>query len=251
MIYLNFTNAKKNILLPVSLALVSILSVTGPWSSYSVSKYSQNNRFEAILTSNGMLQDSSIVKKKTDISVKDKTEISQILSYFQKNHNLSDVRYLPEGFKIENMEEVFGFSYQADYYDNLIPKYFNFSSINWSVPIDISGYDYFIDNISLYSYPGPKINNMEFKYNTTDTRFQILSGNDVIYSKLLSDFVQQLYKTFGQDEKQINIEDMQFIEESENFKLKFVIINVFGEIDESEDNIMINSLDFYVLIKVK
>lgn len=254
MIYLNFTNGKKNILLPISLALVAILSVTGPWSSYSVSKYSQNNRFEAILLNNGMLQDSNIIKKKTDISDKDKTEISQILSYFHHNHDLSNVRYLPEGFRIENMEEVFGFSYQTDYYGNQVPKYFNYSTMNWSVPIDISGYDYLIDNRILYSDPSPKINNMEFKYNTTDTSFQILSENDVIYSKSLSDFAQQLYNKFGLTEKQqINIEDMQFIEESENLKLKFIIINIFGRKGESdlEDNVIINSVDFYVLVKVK
>ena len=133
-----------------------------------------------------MLQDSNIIKKKTDISDKDKTEISQILSYFHQNHDLSNVRYLPEGFRIENMEEVFGFSYQTDYYGNQVPKYFNYSTMNWSVPIDISGYDYLIDNRILYSDPSPKINNGP-KYNTTDTSFQILSENDVIYNKSLSD----------------------------------------------------------------
>ena len=46
---------QKEYYLPV-LALVAVLSISGPWSSYSVSKFSQNKRFEAILTRNGMLR---------------------------------------------------------------------------------------------------------------------------------------------------------------------------------------------------
>ena len=48
MIYYSLAKQFRNIILPISLALVALLTVVGPWSAYSLSKYSQNARLEAI-----------------------------------------------------------------------------------------------------------------------------------------------------------------------------------------------------------
>jgi len=253
MIYLNFTKTKKNITLPISLAIIAMLSVTGPWSSYSISKFSQNNRFEAILVKNDMLKDNTIIKKETGVSDKDKTELSQILTYFERNHKLSDVKYLPENFSIDSMGNVLGFSYYYnDYYGNEMRKYFNYGKSDWSTPIDISGFDYLIDNRSLYSETQPTIGNMQLKYNIDNMKFEVILGNETIYSKTLSDFGHQLFDKYGMVEKlQLRPEDMQFIEETDKLKLKFIILNVYGEKDVSLDKVKVHSAEFYVLVKVR
>jgi hypothetical protein len=251
MIYTSFTHAKKNIILPVSLALVAVLSISGPWSSYSVSKFSQNKRFEAILTRNGMLRDNEIIKSETEVSNKDKIEVSEILSYFERNHQLSDIKYLPTDFKMENTEHVFGFPYHFNTYDKPLGRFFAYNASDWSKPVNIAGFDYLIDFRSLYSEAEPIIDNMRIKYDIKNTYFSILIGDEEIYSKILSDFGKQLYDKFGMVDKQrINPEEMCFVEENDKVKLKFVFFGMYGEKDVSSDSININSMEFYILVKV-
>jgi len=252
MIYMSFTHAKKNIILPVSLALVAVLSVSGPWSSYSVSKFSQNKRFEAILIRNGMLKDSEIIKSEAEVSDKDKIEISEILTYFERNHKLSDMKYLPNDFKMENIEYVFGFPYHFNTYEKPSGKYFAYSASDWSKPVDISGYDYLIDFRSMYSEEEPVIDNIRIKYDISNTHLRILAGDAEIYSKTLSEHGKQFYNKFGIVEKQkVNPEDMCFVEETDKFKLKFVFTGIYGERNTSANKVNINSIEFYLLIKVK
>jgi hypothetical protein len=70
----------RNIFLPVSLALVAVLAVTGPWSAYNISRLSQNSRFEGILEKYQMIDNGRIVKAAGDVADKDKREISAIIS---------------------------------------------------------------------------------------------------------------------------------------------------------------------------
>jgi hypothetical protein len=98
MIYLSFIKKIRNILIPFTLSIVALISVFGPLSSYSISKTSQNNRLENILIKDKMFKNGKI-QSSPDISKEDKSKISSILDYFNKNHNLQDVKYLPKGFK--------------------------------------------------------------------------------------------------------------------------------------------------------
>ncbi|MDZ7672803.1 MAG: DUF4153 domain-containing protein [Halanaerobiales bacterium] len=59
-----FSKKKNNIVLPLTLAIIVLLSVFGPWSSYSVSIYSQNNRFESIINKYNVVENNTIVVKK-------------------------------------------------------------------------------------------------------------------------------------------------------------------------------------------
>ncbi|HOJ12137.1 MAG TPA: DUF4153 domain-containing protein [Clostridiales bacterium] len=252
MIYISFTNAKKNIILPVSLALIAVLAVSGPWSSYSVSKFSQNKRLENILTRNGMLKDDQIMKNGIEVPDTDKIEISQIITYFERNHKLSDVKYLPSDFKMENFEYVLGFPYTYNAYERPAEKFFAYSSYDWSKPVDIGGYDYLIDSRGLYSETELIVDSMRINYDFNSTSFRILYGDDEIYGKTLSDFGTQLFYKYGTTEKQkVNPDDMYFVEENDKVKLKFVFMSVYGEKDSSAGNARISSMEFYILIKLK
>jgi hypothetical protein len=88
---MNLAKTKRNIILPVSLAIIAFLAVFGPWSSFSVSKFSQNQRFENILSRYNMIKGNEIIKPARTVSNEDKSEISQILSYFERSHKFSDV----------------------------------------------------------------------------------------------------------------------------------------------------------------
>jgi hypothetical protein len=67
----------------------------------------------------------------------------------------------------------------------------------------------------------------------------------------LNDFGKRLYDKFGMVDKQkINPEEMCFVEENDKVKLKFVFFGMYGEKDVSSDSININSMEFYILVKV-
>ena len=116
MIYFSIKKPLKNLIIPISLSLVVLNSVIGPLSSYSISKYSQNKRLEDILNSNSMISGNNIVRK-ADISDEDKTQISNIIYYFDNKHSLDDVKVLPNDFDTENMVAVFGFEYNPNIWD--------------------------------------------------------------------------------------------------------------------------------------
>jgi len=95
MLYFIFAKKPRNVVLAASIAVISLLSVIGPWSCYSISKYSQNLRFESILDRNGMIQNGTIVRPTRDLSAQDKREIIAIISYFNRYHSLKEIKYLP------------------------------------------------------------------------------------------------------------------------------------------------------------
>ena len=108
MAYLSITKNKKNILLLISLSLVIVVSTFGPISSFEISKKSQNRLLEDLLIKNGMLVNGEI-KDNANIPKGDQHSISSILSYFENNHSLKEVKFLPEDFSMTQMEDTFGF----------------------------------------------------------------------------------------------------------------------------------------------
>ncbi len=57
MILKNIHKNKRNVIIPVILAVFAIISVTGPFSSYKVARAIQKNRLETILTEKNMLRE--------------------------------------------------------------------------------------------------------------------------------------------------------------------------------------------------
>ena len=142
MVYLSLSKKSRNIVLPISLSIIILISLLGPLSSYSISKYSQSKRFESILSKNKMLESGKIIPS-PNINIEDKQSLSSILSYFENNHDLNNLSVLPKEFKIQDMEDTFGFDYQSPYLT--YNHYFHYSSDMSEDILNISDYDYLID----------------------------------------------------------------------------------------------------------
>lgn len=248
----NFVRTRRNIILPVSLSLLALLSVVGPWSSYSVSRFSQNQRLEGILLKYDMIKNNAIVKSGQEVSAVDKKEISEILSYFSRSHTLNDVRHLPKEFKISQMNDVFGFSSTDFNYDNGNRKYFTYSSNIMGSSLDIRDYSYMLPSNS-YSTPGASsAYGIEVEYDAETHEVRINSGGKEIYRKSLLDFGKQMYKKYGGDSKyDIDSGEMSLADENENIKVKFIFSNIDGYEDETDGNVNVRSMDFYVLVDLK
>jgi len=110
-LYYILVKKKNNLILPMALAILMILAVTGPWSSYSISIYSQSNRFEDIVSKYEMINNNTLIETEKIIARDDQDEIEAILRYFDNYHQLEDLKYLPAEFEIADTEEFFGFTY--------------------------------------------------------------------------------------------------------------------------------------------
>lgn len=252
MIYLSFIKRIRNILIPFTLSIVVLISVFGPLSSYSISKMSQNSRFENILIKNKMIKNGKI-QSSPDISKEDKSEISSILDYFNKNHNLQDVKYVPKGFKLNDINNVLGFSFVPQNYGSYM-GYFNFITNQSEKSIDITGYDYLFDMRSLEnSAANTSSSTLSASYNHETFVIKIIYKGNQIYTKNLNSFVKNLIDKYGMLSKEnaLSPEEMTLTEENEKVKVKFIFLNISGNRNDLNNGINAKEINFYMLVKIK
>lgn len=252
MLYFAFGKKLNNIIIPISLSIIVLNSVFGPLSSFSISRFSQNNRLKSILIKNQMLEDNKVLKASGDISSDDKEEISAILRYFQYSHSLEDVKYIPIGFKIEDMNMVFGFPYVDK---NLYQyNYFHYYSGQIGKNIEVKGYDYLLEGYGIMGRTEIK-DNIVVSYNQGNFNFEIEQRDKLIYKTNLKD---NALKIIGNN-KDKNINDkniidpdkMVFIDENDKIKIKFFINSIDGEWGNTLEDTILKNIDYYVLIRIK
>lgn len=251
MIYFSLSKNLKNILLPMSLAIITFISAFGPLSSYSISKYSQNKRFVSILNKNSMISEGRITPN-GNASTEDKNQISNILSYFKSKHSLNDVKYLPKNFNLENMDKIFGFSYEQSEYEYNSNSYYYYNDYKNNIPLDIKDYDYFFDSRMILpnSYSEGQLS-IEF-YSDSEILKLYDNGNE-IYSKNLNDFYQKLIDKYGIIDKvdEIDSKDMIFEDENEKMKIKIFFSSITGNKDVSTGKFESHGNELYILVKLK
>lgn len=252
MLYFGIKKEHRNIALPVTLSIIAIISVIGPLSSFSISKMSQNNRLEKILMRNNMLKDGKIQKAPSNIPEKDKVEISRILQYFNSRHSLKDVNYLPDNFKIEDTNKVFGFNFdQGNGLNEVI--YFNYTSDPNEKFISVSGYDYMLDSRGLHNNASISSQDVNVYYDRSNLELTINLKGKELYTWGLKSLTSNLVEKYGMTEKQkvIPLEEMTFVNEMGNVKIKLIFTNISGTKDISTGTPKIEFAEFYLLIKLK
>ncbi|MFW6287753.1 MAG: DUF4153 domain-containing protein [bacterium] len=263
MLYYVITKKQRNILILLSLAVVALLSVFGPWSSYSVSVYSQNNRFASIVNKYNMTENNELIKTQKTISQEDEKEIKAILRYFHNNHNLSDLKYLPDDFNLTDTDKHFGFPYfpydiNNEYFShNLFGSYYTKEEY---YGIDVRGFDYlyyFVSNSSeIQNYFN---NNITIKLDSSNNEILIEKNDDVIYQKSLLPLILELHNKIVENDnnngtysKVIDPADYALIEENDKLKIKIVFQFIAGMKNKSvPEETKVNVLNFYLLLKLK
>lgn len=250
MLYFSICKKFKNIILPMSLAIIILISTFGPFSSYSISKYSQNKRFTNILSKNSMISEGEIIPN-SNISTEDKNQISSILSYFNNKHSLSDVKYLPKNFKIQDIDSVFGFSYIENEYNSLI-YYTYFNNYEDRIPLEIKDYDYLIDS-EILNTNNSSANELNAEFIPESGIVKITRSGDELYSKDLNEFTKKLIDKYGINNggQSIDPKEMAFEDENEKVKVKFLFSHISGSKDSSTGKIESHGNDFYILLKLK
>lgn len=252
MIYFSSTKNMRNIILPLLLAVITFISVFGPFSSYSVSKYSQNNRLNKLLVKNNMISGSKVTKARGKIADEDSRQITSILNYFDRYHNLRDVKELPEGFKISQIEKVMGIKYIEGNNENNSGYYF-FNYIATLEPMNIKGYNYLFDSRGSNGQQSTNNTILGMTFDSELSLFKITQGGKIIYKKDLQDFVSKLIDKYGVNQKNQSIaqKEMTFEDENSKVKIKIYFLNLSGNQNVSRNTIESKNFEFYVVVKLK
>lgn len=253
MLYLNLAKARKTVVLPVSLAIVVALSVIGPWSSFAVSKWSQNRRLERLCDQYGMA-DSGTISPSSQVAQSDRREMAAILQYFDRYHDLADVKLLPQGFTLAQFEQVFGFSYA----DTELPVPVQGLQYEAAyLPMDISEYQYLFDYTRPQYKEGNKISLSQGGVVTTydgNTQSIAVSLNGGLeWEKSLAEFIDDLLPQYEpqyepQNRIEFRREDMAIEAETANLRIKVVITILLGEVEPASQKPVIHHVGFFVLV---
>lgn len=249
MIYYITHKTPRNIVLPISLAILSLLSVMGPWSCFSVSTTSQSMRLEKIISKYDVIENGKISKINPDITADDKKEITNILYYFNSYHKLDEVKILPQNFKIGELKTVFGFSpTDNNGLNGNSTKYFNHVMKEQEKVASIKGFDYLFELSTINS----QIEKPEIPISVVctgkDSEVKILENGQVIYAKKINDIAQKIH-TANQTNSVRKTEDMMVTDENENVKVIYFVKSISGTDDEGVINTQ--SLDCSLLVKMK
>ena len=263
-------NKLKNIkLIPISLSIFAILSIFGPWSSFSISKHNQLKRFEKILTENNILVNGKIIKEHPEIDSETESDIRNQINYVVENHGYKNFnKYFKNDFdtsfvarnkwKItETILDSLAISYYTTtYQEGSQDFYFSQDNYNISELINISDYDYIcILNESSYYESDTSI----FKtFNIENELLTILiNNNNLIFdfknSKEkfnIANLIARLYKKH--DSYSIyNIDKQDFIYkiENEKYNLEIQFENLNGDFMDEEYKITYIQAKIYLKIK--
>ncbi|MGE5580483.1 MAG: DUF4153 domain-containing protein [Bacillota bacterium] len=248
-LYLGFAKQRNRVILPATLAIVVLMSVFGPWSSFSVAKWSQNRRFEEIVTRNNMVVNGAIVPAPPQISDEDRRETAAVLQYFERFHSLSDVRLLPAGFTMAEFEKVFGFK-PYDIFPSKPTKPIFFEAPNRA--IEVSGYRYLFDYSKPQFEDGPvsaiKQDDIEVAYNRETHGVTLTLGGVKEWEQSLVEYIKVLRAQHLLSEPpQIRPEDMIFEAETESLRIKVVFVAVYADADDT-NAIILHRAEFLVLV---
>lgn len=94
-IYNLISKTKDLRIIPITFAVILILSSFGPWGAFSVSQRSQTGRLKEILVRNEVLVNGKVKKNtlaNTKVNANDRKEILATLQYLHKNHSLDGIQ---------------------------------------------------------------------------------------------------------------------------------------------------------------
>jgi hypothetical protein len=202
-IYLLITRMRNLKMVPVSLAIIMLLAVTGPWSVFSISSSSQVSRLKTILDQNKCIQNDFIIPNAgKELNDKDQAEISTIMSYLIDWHGADELQPL-YSFSIDSMVKAdsllgnydliyklmdySGMEYMP-YYDTTMTsgdvRYYQKYTIDNNEVFYTSGYD-FICNYDVYFYayekfPVDTFTSVFYTIKDLDTSIALMPDSDIV-----------------------------------------------------------------------
>ncbi len=154
-IYFIFSKVKDIRIIPLVICVCALLSAYGPWSAFSVSKKSQQERLEDILIENKIVVDGSTHEALSDLPLEDRKEMSSIIKYLTDVHGVESFNKWFSGTDIDSLKPtpdytiehqiagMMGFEYISRFGQSGSKEFFRFNTTGRSA-VNIEGYDYLV-----------------------------------------------------------------------------------------------------------
>lgn len=253
-VLLIFKPVKRNGVIAVLAGLLAIASVVPPLDAFSVSRRSQINRLETMLTAEGMLQEGAI-KARADAPEELRIEVTNILQYLNSRDYIKYVAWLPDEFDpYRKMKDTFGF--ESAYRDSGVDGGYFYLTSESGEPYVVSGYDIIYNH---YSYNGgEKVTNKDFTIEGQNYEFvlhrtsplelfiEVIDGNgQVLVSTGLYEFIQPLLPDSQSRKKDItDIDTMTAEVEADGYKLRVVFQSINGYVGNDQEQ----RIDYEVIV---
>ena len=255
--YVVFRKQAKHWLVLTLLAAIAFLSVTGPWSAYSMSQWSQAERFDRLLAEHQLINDRGELQPNANVPEEAQKTISSIVNYYERFHNVEDLTGMPEDFRMTDMEQVFGF---AAIYDWGVPwegnEYFYLGSKQDSMAISVEGYQYYVFVTGYFGrQPWDEEDQREgysARFNHERRELEIYDNDTLLYSKPISEMVMPIVDRVGMhNQDPINREELIYYDETNEMKVMAVFRYINGYINRNNDRPEIEGLEMDLYFTVK
>lgn len=246
MLFYIFNRGRNNVFLPLSLAVIAVITVTGPWSAFEISKGSQEKRFVRLLVKNDMWVDGKLQKATMEVSREDKESMTSILFYFSNVHTLSELHVLPRGFTLSQSEEVLGFKAQG-WTDLILDQGRSYFLMDQGV-IDIKGYSYMIEsskitsNVNTYSLPP-----VEIKLDRTNNILTIHREGKKVYERSIKDFALEVDKE-NKTKQLLPMENMTFADSQNGLQVKYIFRSLLLQ-ELKDGTVELENYEFLLLVQ--
>ncbi len=239
------------ITLIVSLALTGFISVVGPVNAFETSIKSQNKQFQEILNQYDMLDNGQIVISGKTIPNEDQARINDILYWFDRNHQLNKLSYLPAEFALADTKKVLG--YTMSEVENIQKNEYAFYRIDeTSSPYRIDGYDL----IFPFSHQAVELFDKQSGISmVSDMQGKGLilkkDGVEIYHENLNKRFLElyDMYSNSNQKNDSLSIEKMTFDSVVDELHIRLIIKQMDGNVKNmNEDNESIGFAEGWLLV---
>ena len=261
---------KKSVkVIPMSLFVIAILSVHGPWSAFSISKQSQLNRFEALLEKNQLLENGMVVKAVETIPKTDNVQICETIDYINEYHGYKEFQpyfsqpldsvmkpdtvgaYVSENDKIINL---IGLEWMYAYMLNDDSEKYFYANVHDNAVIPVAGYDAF-RNVDFFMYStdmreqirdfGFGGDSLKLVYNSKSQKITITHLNDSASINVV-DFVNRM-ESKRSTNNSYPVAEMTLSAILPDVRIKLVVKSVSGK--RIKDSIKIDAMNADVFVK--
>lgn len=246
---------KNGLIAPILIAL-SIISILWPVDAFTISRANQVGRLKAVLEKNDMLSDGRITPKET-MSTEDRNTLVSAFDYLVEMEYTDRYSWLETYNETKDFSKTFGFS-RYPMADKYVERYFYLTQNNM---IPISGYDYMQ---AVRIYPGVGDTTIaSFKKDgksyslalvdeekTEGTALALKEGNDIILQLPIQRITERA-ETFGENGKDMTLEEASFLVENERGALTLIVESMYISNGGKQDAAMETSnIEGYILLEL-
>lgn len=248
-------NHNNNVIAPI-LIVLSLISIFPPIDAFKVSKESQVNRLTNVLEENNMLKDDKIIPK-DNLTEKDKQIIINSVRYLSRMNYLSDISWLKSYSMNYDFDRTFGFSQYGNKINTEASEIGRYSLYDMT-PIDISGYDLFVET-DLYGDDSSDRLTIYFEKDKIYTLVQEMDNGmgylilkDEDENELIRYPLSDIFDSFNDKEEQfgdIPLEEAEFV--AENDKVTIYIVTKTINYEKWENESVYQHINAYIMVKIK